>query len=483
MNGGSWVGANAGLALAIAVLVGIAGPAISADLGGDCCADLEERVAELEATTARKGNRKVSLTISGWIHEALFAWDDGTQSGVYQGTSSVEQSRFRFTGEANISDGWSAGYTLEIGVQGNPSNQFSQNSDVSQSPFFINQDRGNIIRKSNWFIKNNDLGQVAVGLNGTSTYHLLDDADLANTRSFMDAEAPAIHMGAFLIRAGGQFVTPAAPLKWTDVLRGFNNSTPGQGGRRAVVRYDSPSWAGFVLTAAWGQRYQWDTALTYKNDIGDFSVLARAGYGSSNDIGFTPIAGQTFSQNGTPCGGTQTGVDTNGIVTPIVNNYDCTWEGAAATIKHNPTGLYVYGGWGRQVLGNFLSTPEDPPKPTSSIVVLNHDSSTWFIQPGIEQKWISLGKTTIFGEYRHDIAGSNPGKTLEADIIFWQGGVVQNIEAAAMDLYVIYQNSDGSVTGCSKATCPAGIAATTAPNGVTDLDAFREIIAGGKISF
>ncbi len=27
--------------------------AMAADLGGDCCADLEERVAELEATTAR----------------------------------------------------------------------------------------------------------------------------------------------------------------------------------------------------------------------------------------------------------------------------------------------------------------------------------------------------------------------------------------------------------------------------------------------
>ena len=27
----------------------------AADLGGNCCADLEERVAELEATTARKG--------------------------------------------------------------------------------------------------------------------------------------------------------------------------------------------------------------------------------------------------------------------------------------------------------------------------------------------------------------------------------------------------------------------------------------------
>ena len=42
-----------------------AGSASAADLGGNCCADLEERIAELEATTARKGNRKVSLTVSG----------------------------------------------------------------------------------------------------------------------------------------------------------------------------------------------------------------------------------------------------------------------------------------------------------------------------------------------------------------------------------------------------------------------------------
>ncbi len=42
----------------------------AADLGGNCCADLEERVAELEATTARKGNRKVSLTVSGWVAQS-----------------------------------------------------------------------------------------------------------------------------------------------------------------------------------------------------------------------------------------------------------------------------------------------------------------------------------------------------------------------------------------------------------------------------
>ena len=49
---------------ALAAIMGH-GPAKAADLGGDCCSDLEDRVAELEATTARKGNKKVSVTLYG----------------------------------------------------------------------------------------------------------------------------------------------------------------------------------------------------------------------------------------------------------------------------------------------------------------------------------------------------------------------------------------------------------------------------------
>ena len=50
-------------------------PAKAADLGGDCCADLEERVAELEATTVRKGNKKVSVQIYGKVNYATMGWD------------------------------------------------------------------------------------------------------------------------------------------------------------------------------------------------------------------------------------------------------------------------------------------------------------------------------------------------------------------------------------------------------------------------
>ena len=59
--------ALAGVAIAsMAAVTWVATPARAADLGKDGgVADLEERVAELEAVTARKGNRKVTLTVSG----------------------------------------------------------------------------------------------------------------------------------------------------------------------------------------------------------------------------------------------------------------------------------------------------------------------------------------------------------------------------------------------------------------------------------
>ena len=126
----------------------------------DCCTDLEARIAELEATTARKGNRKVSLAISGWVNEALFAWDDGVERNAYIGTNFVEQSRFKFVGEAKINKEWSAGYILEVGVQGHPSNRWDQDNISSQHPSPANSEFALNLRKSNWFLKSKSSRQT-----------------------------------------------------------------------------------------------------------------------------------------------------------------------------------------------------------------------------------------------------------------------------------------------------------------------------------
>jgi predicted porin len=415
------LGSLKGLALAVVAGVVMCGSwsARAADLGGNCCADLEERIAELEATTARKGNRKVSLTISGWVNEAVFAWDDGVEDNVYVGTNALEQTRVRMLGEAKISPDWSAGYIIELGIFGADSKSFSQDNPAGKNSLST--------RKASWFIKSKDLGKMTVGQDGTATYHLLDDADATNTRNYSDAEAAPVALGAFKTRVGGVLGD-----KWTDLMGGFNNYTPGQSGRRNVVRYDSPTFAGFTYTAAWGEDDMWDTALTYKGERGDFILVGKVGYGESAD--------PTINKGGCAAG---------------IGTGDCQWWGAAGTVMHTPTGLYVYGGYGATQID---LAPGD---------AREDETTMWFVQAGIEKKFIPLGKTTVFGEYREDDVGLS--KAADASQLeFWAAGVVQNIESAAMDLYVIYRNASGDFT-------EAGLK--------SKLDDFDMVMTGARIQF
>jgi len=394
----------------------------AADFGGDCCADLEERVAELEATTARKGNRKVSLEIYGWVNEAVTWWDDGAESNVYVGTNTLEQTRFGFKGKAKIDGDLEAGYKIEIGLSDGGNDKYTQDYEDISGGFKL--------RKSYWYLKSKKYGEVAVGLNGTATYHAIDDADATNTRNVSDYQAPGAYMGGF--------IDPASGLAWSTILRGWDGNSVGQSSRKNVVKYTSPTFAGFQVSAAWGEDDLWDAAVDYEGKVGVFSITAKGGYGVSTEPSVTK------------CGGP------NG-------DFKCEWFGAGATIMHDPTGLYVFGGYGWQQV--------------DQIGALGYDdtSTSWYIQPGIEKQWFALGKTTIFGEYRHDEAGASLGtdsstpKTYGADVDFWAGGVVQKIDAASMDLYAMYRHAEGDYKDT----------ATTSKS----LDDFDMVITGARIQF
>lgn len=402
-----------------------AAPARAADFGGyggDCCADLEERIAELEETTARKGNRKVSLQISGWVNEALFFWDDGYESNVYVGTNSQEQSRFKVKGKAKITSDIEAGYTLEIGVNGGKSSDFDQDTTADKAALTL--------RKSSWYLKSKTYGKVTVGRDGASTYHLVDNVinPVANTRYYADFESAAVGLAKFNTRfANGGGYTG---FEWEELMGGFNNETPGQNSRRNLVKYDSPTFAGFAFSASWGEDDFWDTRVTFEGERGPFIVSAAVGYGESSDE-----AGK-FNCNGF--------------------SNDCEWWGASVAAKHKPTGLYGWFGYGGNEVDDLAATQEDT-------------SHTYYVQAGIEQRWNALGTTTIFGEYRKDDVGAT-SKVFGSDLDHYGAGIVQNIDAAAMDVYAIYRRSDGDYQ-----------AAMGGPD--IELEEFDLLIMGGRIKF
>lgn len=379
-------------AAAAPVLVVSAMPTAAADLGGTCCADLEERIAELEATTARKGSRKVSLTVSGWVNEAIFFWDDGVERNAYVGTNELEQSRFRLTGDAKISEGWGAGFILEIGANGAGSKSFDQDSAGIG---------GITVRKSAWYVKNKDLGKLTVGKFDTATYHIVDNVDTTLTRNVSDFEAAGIALGAFETRSNGVL----SGSTWLQFMGGFNNGAPGQSGLRNVVRYDTPEIAGFVASASWGEDDQWETALKYKGEFGDIKFNAAIGYGESTDSGTN--RGQCAAGNG-----------------------DCQWWGAGALVQHAPTGIYVYAGYAENHIDlTALQTGDDA-------------ANAWYVQVGIEQKWNALGKTNVFAEYREDDVGISQA-TASSKLEFWAAGVAQHVESADITLYALYRHAEG----------------------------------------
>lgn len=393
--------------------------ASAADFGGSCCVDLEERVAELEATNVRKGNRKVSLTVSGWVNEAVFFWDDGVEQDAYVGTNELEQGRFRFLGDAKISSDWSAGYILEVGVNGAGSKSFRQDSDGQQAVS---------ARKAMWFLKSDTFGRIAVGRLDTVTYHLIDNVDTTLTRNVSDFEAAGKAIGSFVIRRNGAL--DAGGLRWTDFMSGFDQATAGQSGMRNIVRYDTPEFAGAVVSASWGEDDDWSTAIKYKGAFGDFAMNATIGYGESTD----DVTNGGLCRRGTG---------------------DCQWWGTGATVMHTPTGLYLYGGFGE----NKIEL-----RPGQ---VADDTSVTLYGQVGVERKWIDLGKTNIFGEYREDQSGLTRGAD-SATIQIWAGGLAQHVEAADITFYAIYRHFDGEST-------QAGVTA--------DLDAFDLVVTGAKINF
>ena len=101
---------------AAAILLAATTPVSAVDLG-DCCADLEARIAELEATTARKGNRTLSVEISGTINNAILSWYDGVEHNAYVVTNDNDRSRFRFAGKALISSDVELGFHIDLGIR------------------------------------------------------------------------------------------------------------------------------------------------------------------------------------------------------------------------------------------------------------------------------------------------------------------------------------------------------------------------------
>jgi hypothetical protein len=441
-------------------------PAKAADLGGDCCADLEERVAELEATTVRKGNKKVSLTISGWVTKSGNWWWDGEESNFYVGDKGTTlSSHFQLSGSATIAPGWSGGYTMSVEAPGTTfgfaSNQL--NDDIG--------DGGGLNRidtlLSYMWVKSDKYGTLNWGLLSQATDNVALLPDLSGT--IIEANAVFFEGPGFLLRPKGaqtfnfkkgKFQKTNSALGLTPGVWGAFLTCIGAGAGIGAdcngvpynaVRYDSPTFAGFSVSTSYGEDDIWDIAAKYANDFGNFKVSAAYGY--------THFLDENYVGSGGGLNGFRRDADLHQV---------------GASVLHVPSGLFIYGLYQHEKNnGTSFGT-------LSGIGVNNNanDADVWYLKGGIKRTWNPLGATVLFGEYgeyRDQFAGAlgnvcAVGGVLNGGGAFVGGqvpvgvapvclgngvvavsgskvqryglGAVQEIDSAAMHLYARWQHQD-----------------------------------------
>ncbi len=395
------------------------GSASAADLGGNCCADLEERIAELESTTARKGNRKVSLTVSGWVGQQVTWWDDGSESNAYvHDLGSTLGSHVKFTGQATILPGWTAGYVLHLEAIGSDSLTTNQRRPDGPDATTGGGANGVGTLQSFWFIKSDELGKVSVGKQSDAADNSAILVD--GSGSLVPANWVAFDVNGFGIRTkSGGFVNDSGAAGTVGSLHWGGDYCQNSGGAwgdcagipRNTVRYDSPSFGGFSVSASWGEDDIWAITTRYAGEWGDFKVAGVASYFESSDEGLNQASGFIFHDN------TQ------------------RYFQAAGYAEHIPTGLFVYGAYGHDDYAD-----DDLGQ-----------SETWYGKGGIRQRWNPLGHTVLYGEYLNARGSgafsqselSDIGATHDRTEVIG-GGVVQEIDAAAMSIWVKYRHLDYS---------------------------------------
>ncbi len=404
-----------------------AGRAQASGLGGDCCAELEERIVELEETTVRKGTRAVSVTLTGYVAKQIFAWDDGVESNVYVADIGPTQAtNLRIAGQAKIAPGLFAGYMIRI-------------QDLSDSTMRLNQfndddDLGLNVQMSNWFLASEDYGRLTLGKQALASKSVAMFTDLSGTQ--LIANYVLFDGGGFFLRQDGELLR----LRWGDIAFCYSQARGWGGDCDGIVmegvRYDTPVYAGFSASASYGEDKDWEVAARYNGTLAGFKLALGTGYSANTDE--------------------------NTQLPPVSLHKNSGFFQAGFYAEHLATGLFLHGDYGSEnnhALPIFSGKTEP-------------NSRQWYAKGGIRRAWTTLGPTILWGECGQYLDQTGPA-ALNAGVtrsIFTRFGfgLAQEIDKAAMTLWIKYRQHDGDLDGGPFAG---------------DVDAFTYVSSGGIVSF
>jgi hypothetical protein len=413
------------ISVSLLVLLAVAaGPAQAADLGGDCCADLEARVAALEASTAHKGNRKVSLTIAGRVAATMTYWAETSpgpvrlgataaengpndhKSDVYFGDASGSGPQLVVKGAAKVTSDVTAGYYLELsvgafdGTHGGV-DQFGAGQSTKGNTQVSHQAAGSVKPANTYvYVSSVRLGTLQLGKVDNAGDQYVSSLNGAWMGGYTEGRAGK----SFLIRRLDGLLSPPS---YGDVLSRLNPR--GETG----LRYISPSLGGLTFNASAHGDDIWGVGANYAGTSGTITVKAGIGFGALGRV--------------------------DGLVN-TAPNVDMPLNprllGVSGGLKDSASGLFLEGAWSRRT----ESAPADV-----------GDASNVFLSGGWAKNVLGTGDTTLYANYDRtlgNVMGINAGFLLSVAAQSVAVGIDQRIDAAASHLFLTYEKTsfDGATT-------------------------------------
>jgi hypothetical protein len=229
------------------------------------------------ALEIKSGNDKVQVKLYGEIDRAVMYADDGNQDKVFHVDNTNSETRVGLNGELAATENLTVGSSLELKWQANPSHAVSMEEESIAGEF------SEELVEVYFDVKNAgkfSLGQGSMASDGASEVDLSGTdivgnsgvADIGGGLEFYDAASNGYGSGTVV---GEAFKRQCCDL--------FNRITTDGLGKRQRVRYETPAFAGFTLSAAAGAEDSADVALNYAGEFGGNQFEAKAAWGNPGE--------------------------------------------------------------------------------------------------------------------------------------------------------------------------------------------------------
>jgi predicted porin len=254
------------------------------------------------ASPVSSGGNKVVLSISGQVNRALLWGDDGHDSKLHQVDNNNSSTRFRIVGEAKPIYETVVGMDLETEIRPNSSatQTLTQNQPQPASAVTFT------VRQAEAYMANPEYGGVRLGFGSTASY-LTAEVDLSGTAVASYVQVPDFN-GGFAFREKGAAMVPGGP-RGALVPSPANSFGPAVGsvfnffdglGRDDRIRYDSPVWGGFQLSASLLDGGAADLAARFARQYDDFQIVSAIGLATATSRSHTQPG--SYGYAGVPAG-------------------------------------------------------------------------------------------------------------------------------------------------------------------------------------